>query len=480
MLKPKRPLSLLASKRFIDNYKIASLNLKRCAEGAVRDLVNRYRSDPRILASCYDKIEGQKIRILEGDLSGKDRFLFDYSENCITLLDMGGHDVVRRYDSSKYHHDMNSAAKAPDQFSPDKKGTFFVDYPDPTVSVNYFEESSAEWLYFLENEQKRALEEIESSFLYEPEKCSTFIVGGPGTGKTCILLSLLRFLSEDYRVGITISPEVMRYIEQTTRADLAQFRVDLNASPELDLLLIDDPSQHQLERALMLKRTGQIGAVVAAFDPLQLDEAISDEEFQDMCDDHQIKVRILRQCYRQKKNLGENTKRIAERIAESTPFVAEHKIQAFHSERKELTKLSNNLEFVNPHGYIKTYVNTTVDDVRNEVRRISNSTMWEHSQGLLVLLGNCELIPDAEALFSRLQHRNYVKTVSFNETNFNQVSRIKGLDFQHVFIFINKALFDDLENGFRGTGKNVYKQRRLLRIPFSRAKDSLVTFAVDD
>lgn len=480
MNKPKKRPSLLASKRFIDKYKAASLNLKRLAEGAVRDLINRYCSDHRTLSNRYDKIEGQKIPIGEGDLSRGHRFLFDYSENCITLLDMGAHETVKRYSYKKYHHDMLTAEEAPDRFFPEKKAAFFIDYPDYTVSVNYMEEMSAEWLYFLEDEQQQILEEIEDKFLYDLNNCSTFIVGGPGTGKTCILLALLSFLGEDYRVGISISPEVLQYVEETTKADIAQFKVQLGAASELDLLLVDDPSRAELEQALALKRSGRIKAVVAAFDPLQLDEAISDQEFNEICDDHQVKVCTLKKCYRQKKNLGENTKRIADRIAESTPFVAEHKIQAFHNERKKLTGLSNNLEFINPHGYIRTYVDTTIADVQNEVIRISNSTMWEHCQGLLILLGNCNLSPEAEALFKRLQRRHYVKTVSFNENNFNQVNQIKGLEFQHVFIFINKTLFEDLENGFRGTGQNVYKQRRLLRIPFSRAKDSLVTFAVDD
>jgi hypothetical protein len=35
-----------------------------------------------------------------------------------------------------------------------------------------------------------------------------------------------------------------------------------------------------------------------------------------------------------------------------------------------------------------------------------------------------------------------------------------------------------VEGGFKGSGQSVYNERRLLRIPFSRAKDSIVTFVV--
>ena len=100
--------------------------------------------------------------------------------------------------------------------------------------------------------------------------------------------------------------------------------------------------------------------------------------------------------------------------------------------------------------------------------------MWHHSQGLLVLLDNCELSKEANAVFKKLSRINYVKTLSLDEA-----IDVKGLEFQHVFIFINKTLFDEIHNGFKGTGTRVYEKRRLLRIPFSRAKDSLVTFALD-
>ena len=458
----------------------------------MHDLVNRYRSDHRIISNQYDKLAHfKKVHVLEGKLNGGDRFLFDYSENCITLLEMGNHDIVRRYTLPRYSLDMTHTRKAPNHFFPELASNFFTDEPNTAVSVNYAEEISSEWLYYLEDEQKSILRTLGEEFLilhdlkgkdlYHRKDFSTFIVGGPGTGKTCILLNLLSDLRGfDCRIGISMSEEVINYVERTNHANINQFRVQLNLAPELDILLIDDPSRAELEQALKLKKEGRIKTIIAGFDPLQLDESISDGEFYKMRCDHQIELRKLKKCYRQKENLGKNTKYVAEIIAQSTPYAAEHKIQPFRTERKVLTTLSNDLEFVNPHGYVKTYVNTTFADIKHEVVRISNAAMWQHSPGLLILLGNCSLPPEAETLFRRLDRQNYVKTISFNETGFHHVKKIKGLEFQHAFLFFNKKLFEDLQKGFRATGKNVYEQRRLLRIPFSRAKDSLVTFAIEE
>jgi len=62
----------------------------------------------------------------------------------------------------------------------------------------------------------------------------------------------------------------------------------------------------------------------------------------------------------------------------------------------------------------------------------------------------------------------------------DEIRSIKGLEFQHVFLFLKRDLYEQVEYGFKGSGQRVYNQRRLLRIPFSRAKDSLVTFVLDN
>jgi hypothetical protein len=62
--------------------------------------------------------------------------------------------------------------------------------------------------------------------------------------------------------------------------------------------------------------------------------------------------------------------------------------------------------------------------------------------------------------------------------NSKDLELVKGLEFQHVFLVLAKELYDEIEHGFNGSGQSRYLARRLLRIPFSRAKDSLVSFVV--
>jgi hypothetical protein len=393
------------------------------------------------------------------------------------MLDVGIHEIVGRYSDDKYGSDIRSINEAPNQFWPEQKSEFFISYPDKSITLKYKDEVSSEWLYFLEDTQEKIFEDVVNE-VFSPQHSSAFIVGGPGTGKTCILVNLLKlFADSEYDIGIVLSDSLTRYIEASTGANISKYRVSLNSVSSLDLLLIDDPTYYNLTRALAVKKTKSIKALVAAFDPLQLDKAISDEEFEKSVKANRVAVYTLGECYRQKENVGKATKRIVDIVASSTPYLAENNIQRFQEKHKSLTSLANDLEFLNPHGYTEVYSDATVDDIRYEVKRIlsSKQLMWQHWPGLLILLDGCELVDEAIAALRPLTKRNYVKVLSFDEVN-----EVKGLEFQHVFIFINTDLWEEIQTGFKGTGQPIYNQRRLLRIPFSRAKDSLVIFAIEN
>ena len=100
---------------------------------------------------------------------------------------MGGHEVVSRYDINKLANDLLKNDTAPRQFWPENRSKFFVRYPDKTVPFKYIDETTPEWLYFLEDQQQAVFDDIANAILteqYQPH----VLMGGPGTGKTCILL----------------------------------------------------------------------------------------------------------------------------------------------------------------------------------------------------------------------------------------------------------------------------------------------------
>lgn len=476
-------MDILSSDRFLKAYKKSSFSLQNLAEGAIHDFVLRYRSDPKTVSHYYDRISGIRKSVLEIDLSGACRLIASYSKDQLILLDMGSHEVVDRYSNGKLRHDLNSITNAPDKFWPESCSPFFVRSPDRAIPFHYQDEISPDWLYFLEAEQEMILEEIFLETINEVDDHVTppfFVIGGPGTGKSCILLGLLKNMADEgISVAIHISSELVDYAEQSTGANISQFCMPISrvsSSLGLDVLLVDDPaSRDEITQALNLYIDNVVRVVVIAFDPLQLEHSLSDDEFLGLERNYEIRTFHLYDCYRQKENVGKATKHIADVIANSTPFLREYKIKKYREEREWLTSMANDLNFLNPHGYTQYYEQATKKDFQAEVDRILEMDwlMWKHWPGLLVING-VDIPKSWYGVLAPLLAENYVHFVSISDLN-----DVKGLEYQNVFIVLGTEQFDEVQQGFKGSTRRGYDQRRLLRIPFSRSKDSLVTFAIE-
>lgn len=478
------------SNRFRKAYDRASLTLKNMAESKVHELVNLYRADPSTVLHRYDTVAGLKTRVKEADLAGAERMLFDIGVGYIFLLHMGGHEIVSRYSDAMASRDFTVYEAAPAFFWPESGG-FFARRPDLSLPFKWDEERALDkWLYYLDDGQSQVNEEIGHHLLevanesWDDMPPSFFIIGGPGTGKTCILLDLLRCFSDidpDFQTRIIISDDLARLVEQATGANLAPYRTSFSESWwDVDLLLVDDPpNKWKIEQVLKAAGSGNLRAAVIAFDPLQLDKALPDADYEELRMIFEVRDYPLNSCYRQKANVGRVTKHVVDMIADSSPFSADTKIRRHREEHAKLTALANEMRFVNPAGYVEYYPDATIGDIQQEVARILQNSwlMWKEYPGLLVVEGLSEryaLSDDANGVLSVLENQGYVRRVSLHS-----VEEVKGLEFQHVFIFIDKGLFNEVQTGFTGTGRKIYDRRRLFRIPFSRAKDSIVTFAIE-
>ena len=474
-------MRIFTSHRFLKKaYGKGNPVIQRMAEHAVHDFIRSYRSDPRNTVRRYDRVAGVRKQVLEIDISGSNRLLAHFASQQLTLLDLGKKSIVPSYNDQQLARDLASRQEAPDHFWPERSSGFFYSHPDIAVQP-YGMELYSDWLYWLDEEQHGVLTAIQEdlrgqlALLMDGPGAVFFIIGGPGTGKSCILINLLKYyVEESFDVGLVISDTLVEYVEQSTGANIDQYRVTGNEDVlGLEVLLVDDPATtDEIGQYAQLATQGGIRILVLAFDPLQLDDSLSDQDYRNLVNEYRAKPHVLTACYRQKKNVGQATKNAANVIAASTPFLREDKIETYRRERTYLTQLANQVTFRNPHGYTRVYEDTAVQDVIDEVKRINKSgLLWRHWYCLLVVEPyDGALHPDCYRAINQVK----AKTLTLNE-----IQSIKGLEFQHVFLFLTRDLYEQIEYGFRGSGQRVYNQRRLLRIPFSRAKDSLVTFVLD-
>lgn len=477
------------SERFLREHGRASPPLQRLAEHEVQFLQRRARSETTWL-SRYDRVRGlQPHTVIELEVGGANRILAHKGEREVTLLAFGDHGIVKRYVRGRtIRQDLASTSSLPPSFRPGHDGPFFppLDADEPSGLTPWGAELTPEWLYFLDEEQADVAEGIiqdaEKVLTEETDYSIHAILGGPGTGKTSILLHLLNTLSsqvsptsETWAVGLEVSDSLAEYVTASTAWDLTETRRLATALDQAEVLLIDDPQflGTIVRRADETRDTPAdelpLRVVVAAFDPLQLSHSITDSEYTKFVGQHQVTEWRLSSSYRQKKNVGQSALRVAEAVAGSSPFLRAGKKRDYEQERASLTAVANALTFRNPSGYVKTYLDPETQDWRRHVAWIRGQrSLWRHWPALLV-------VRDEEVELEE-QWLTLLDDLWWKGVGLSEVKAIKGLEYQHVMVILSPSRYHAVESGFTGSGRRLYDEYRLLRIPFSRAKDSLAVF----
>lgn len=482
---------IFLSKRFRRAYQKASVPLQRLIEGATHDLVLRLRASPEMVKFAYQRLAHlqPQLGLLEINVSGANRLVADIRDGQIHLLDVGGHETVPRYTFGKYQTDKHQREAAGSAFWPDSAANglrFFTRNPCESVA-EFGTEFSPEWLYFLSAQQSDVLNETIEHVLSGDQTgvSPVFIVGGPGTGKTSILINLLKQVVElNLNARMRCSPRMKEFIIASTPAinEGLLFTSDDNSQiDEVDLLIVDDPNttgQIVQDLGTWFTRNRQM-AVVIGFDPCQIQgfdsakrtSGLDDGTFDQLVTATAANVFGLDECYRQKQNVGLATQKSLRLLAESTPFLADHKIQSFRNQHLGVNSLGHEFTFPNPHGYVQVYTEWKNDELGREIERIRQQGRWKHWPSTLVVIDD-EYSRNVEGFRNAFSSAGIV----CEAVQLSDIGSVKGLEYQHLVLFIARATFQDLENGFQGSGQSKYAQYRLMRIPLSRPKDSQVVF----
>jgi hypothetical protein len=475
-----RSLVLKSTSRFVNAYDRAHPRLRACAHGALSDLRRAFEQRPDLALRRYNKLKGLVPAVLEVDIAGGERLLMHWRDGTVYLLEMGGHEVVKRYKATARVTDEVARCKSlPERIEKLVAVSYFTFDVDEEWQ-SFATEADPSWLNYLDDQQGRAADRILSrAGANQNAKVSYFglLTGGPGTGKTSVLLNLFSRAWENELVPqMVVEDQVAEYIEASACIDIEPYRCTLKEAQRKSaggMLLVDDPhSALDIERARWLARKREFKAVIVGVDPLQMAGDCDDAKFDKILEgsDH-IPLHV---CYRQKQAVGRATKQALDSLAASSRFLDKQSKLAFAASRRRVTDLVNNMEFANPAGRVKRYPEAVEADVSREVARLLRARgLWNHWPPYLIAFDD-ERLRD----IPRQWKRHLAELPNSRTIPLSQSLEIKGVEFQHAIIIISEALFIELVNGFEGATREKYERRRLLRIPISRAKDSVTVFVL--
>ncbi len=455
-------------------------------------LVSRYRQNPDHWSFDLERLKDDSLKpwvVFKIALTSGDRLIFALHSNQLILLDIGDHDVMQDYahlSSQVRNSDINRMLPIPNnllsEINEAAQSSSMKTKPEkpPIGSMNISEESiegDSRWLYeeelderwvtFLDDEQFRISEELTGLLSDQELDFKVFLLmGGPGTGKTMILQNIAEKLDRIGRaVTLQMSEPVRKYLE-SGGAKLPGLNLEVT---EGTILLIDDPetSRHLISDLRRGKSRG-VRAVVIATDPLQWLEKQSLEDFEKIQESYETSVFTLWTCYRQSLNVGKAAIDFTQEIINLQLAQQSTNIDKVDKDLEKYLDLSGGMEYVDDGGsfkIIRSVQEKHIEDILNNFR--SRYDRWKHFSPICIVYD--EQVPR----HIRNQVKQFSDGLNRSEVALNQVSRIRGQEFQEMVVFLSESTWNLIHSSGQVSKTGSLEIALQLHIALSRPKDRL-------
>jgi hypothetical protein len=468
-----RQSGLLVSDAFRKDYEAASSPMRHAANSTIDDVAHRIVHRPKEWLLNFKTLKGVDDRVLELEPGAADRILLVHERGRNVLWRLGHHEITTEVTRTRHQvPQLGPCVPVTDLY---KRVRGVRIEPQRLRKLKRDDQLAPEWMWRLDSQQH----EVAASCLDKlfdvaagGRKWIGAIVGPPGTGKSAILLWLINELLPlvgdglDLRLFSTapVRDMMARALDTSLDSIWCEHLPEMTAGT---ILLVDDP----IDMAVFRRRWPRVG-IVAGFDPLQCYSALTDDDLGAALEIADA-IHELSLAYRQREGVGQKAKESIDVLAESSPFLDVGKQAVYRSNRLKITRLGNDMEFVNPGGDFGSSF-ATIGNVRQEAKSLRDAhregRLWKHNTPVLVVTeqGAAESIVD--------RFLGELTSVSHQVVGLRSAREIQGLEFQVVVLFVRLQTYRWLTDGYTGSGKREHESLRRLRIPLTRAKDRLTIF----
>ena len=177
-------------------------------------------------------------------------------------------------------------------------------------------------------------------------------------------------------------------------------------------------------------------------------------------------------CYRQSKSVGQAALNFTENFLDNTsPFIADSKIANHKKLIDPLKRICiDNVSFVDDGGRIKVYDLNLNQNFEQELKRfLARDDKWTHWHPMLIVFDS----PDTT------MPQEWIEAIRGNNIRYislNQVDKIRGTEFQEIFVLLSAKTWKQLQEGVPGAGSYTWNKLISLHTVFTRSKDVTIIF----
>lgn len=449
--------------------------LRQATQSKFEWMCKIYMNSVRKLAEHFDRVAYLGHEAYELDINRSWRAIVQIRDRGLVLCRVGDHNMIlkKRFTLRDF---ARATKEAPLPFSRMVCESALQPYVEGP-SRQLLTALDSRWLYSLSTQQSEAVEVLYQRVTSGSRGKTQFMVsGGPGTGKTVILIQVAELFDWDpSRVVFDVSDEVATYLAAGLGDRIRRCRAKAWERTEAQVVLVDDPTDWiDIELAFDEEPASCGRLVVVATDLAQVKDVVEDKQVRAFMKERNVGHINLTECYRQTEKVGRQSLAFLRNISERfTKHIHQDKVSEFARRHRMSIESANSMDFVSPGGYATVVEKAGNEDVLDHLRRISAQPLWRQWHPL------CLVLDDDLSLNANIRAR--VKDLNGKVVRFSDVEALRGVEYQHVFLVLGRIrLLEVMVKGKSGLSTDDYLTARSMRIPFSRATDSMVVFGFEN
>lgn len=426
------------------------------------------------------------LSLQEWKMTKRGRLIFDYS-GALNLIDFAADDThtavekLDRLSREEFGTILDSLNEVTPEFSELLIAPEFNELFGEEISggdrEGYVDERFNEWVRFLDSPQIKVRDSILDSITKNSGFSINLLIGGPGTGKTMVLVDLAYqlHLKSELKPELQLPTSVREYVEYSN------LNIPGTREVDGDVWLVDDPvTFDDLEQKVNNARIRDV-PIVIGIDPTQWHARRSIDKFYRFLDQPEIRRFELQLCYRQGGAIGKKAVSLIQSfLNQSSAFAKEERVLAERFMASDWEKVClEDLSFSDESGHFNFFEKGVDLESKfyEELVRASEFQSYRNWPKVLIGFESEERIPPGVQRAIARAKEDF-PDLSVRKREYRKVGDIRGSEFETVLMLLTEHQTSVLKKGVKSAGTPEWEASTAILTFFTRAQNRLSIFTI--